>query len=74
MVVVQNHASVPGAPLFDKGSPGWELHETVRTRARDHYVEKTLPSAFAGTGLAEWLPAHGIDPLHGGGLYDPQLR
>ncbi|MHB8564778.1 MAG: cysteine hydrolase family protein, partial [Acidiferrobacteraceae bacterium] len=63
VIVVQNHAPVPGAPLFDQGSPGWELHETVRIRVRDHYMEKTLPSAFAGTGLAEWLNAHGIDTL-----------
>lgn len=62
VIVVQNHAPA-GSPLFAKGSRGWELHEVVRARPRDLYLEKTLPSAFAGTGLAQWLEAHGIDTL-----------
>ena len=61
-VVVQNHASA-GAPIFAKGSPGWQLHETVARRRRDHYIEKTLPSAFAGTDLADWIARTGIDTL-----------
>jgi len=62
VIVVQNHAPV-GAPLFAKGSRGWELHEVVRSRPRDLYLEKSLPSAFAGTDLAGWLEARGIDTL-----------
>lgn len=62
-VIVVQHDSAPGAPLFATGSPGWELHGTVASRPRDHYLRKTLPSAFAGTGLGEWLAAHGIDTL-----------
>jgi nicotinamidase-related amidase len=49
VVVVQNTAPA-GAPIFVKGTPGWELHPVVASRPRDHYVEKSLPSAFAGTG------------------------
>jgi nicotinamidase-related amidase len=62
VVVVQNSAPA-GAPLFDKGSHGWQLHEVVASRPHDCYVEKKLPSAFAGTGLADWIAGRGIDTL-----------
>ncbi|MDR3099996.1 MAG: cysteine hydrolase [Paraburkholderia sp.] len=62
VVVVQNFAPA-GAPIFARGSVGAELHSVVASRERDHYVEKALPSAFAGTDLAAWLSAHGIDTL-----------
>ena len=62
VVVVQNFAPAD-SPLFARGSVGAELHPVVASRARDHYVEKALPSAFAGTDLAAWLAAHGIDTL-----------
>jgi nicotinamidase-related amidase len=62
VVVVQNTAPA-GAPLFDKGTHGWDLHEVVASRPRDHYVEKSLPSAFAGTDLGAWIAERGIDTL-----------
>ena len=62
VVVVQQDA--PGeSPLFAKGSPGWQLHEVVAARPRDHHVHKTLPSAFPETGLAAWLAQRQIDTL-----------
>lgn len=62
VVVVQNFAPA-GAPIFARGSEGAQLHPVVASRERDHYVEKALPSAFAGTDLAQWLAARGIDTL-----------
>ncbi|GAB3238826.1 cysteine hydrolase family protein [Glycomyces halotolerans] len=62
-VVVVRHTAPPGSPAFDKGSPGWELHPEVATRPRDLLVEKTTPSAFAGTDLAEWLRERGVDTV-----------
>lgn len=62
VIVVQNFAPA-GAPIFARGSRGAELHEVVASRAHDHYVEKSLPSAFAGTDLADWLAAREIDTL-----------
>jgi nicotinamidase-related amidase len=59
VVVVQNKAP-RASPLFAEGSDGWKLHESVERRPRDHFVVKTLPSAFAGTDLREWLAQHGI--------------
>lgn len=62
VIVVQNSAPA-GSPVFAKGSAGWELHEAVTSRPYSHYIEKNLPSAFAGTDLAAWLAAHAIDTL-----------
>jgi nicotinamidase-related amidase len=62
VIVVQNRAP-ENAPLFAAGSPGWQLHPAVGDRARDHYLQKTLPSAFAETGLAQWLAERAIDTL-----------
>lgn len=62
IVVVQNTAPA-GAPIFDKGTSGWELHGVVARRAYEHYVEKTLPSCFAGTSLGDWLAGQEVDTL-----------
>lgn len=62
VIVVQNSAP-PAAPIFAKGSSGWQLHDIVASRLHDHYLEKMLPSAFAGTDLAAWLEANAIDTL-----------
>jgi nicotinamidase-related amidase len=62
-VIVVQQSSPADAPLFATGSRGWELHEVVAGRPRDHYLRKLLPSAFAGTDLGAWLTAHTIDTL-----------
>lgn len=62
VVVVQNFAPA-SSPLFARGSAAAELHPVVGSRAHDHYLEKSLPSAFTGTDLADWLAAQQIDTL-----------
>lgn len=62
-VIVAQQSSPADAPLFATGSRGWELHPVVAGRPREHYLRKTLPSAFAGTDLGEWLVAHAVDTL-----------
>lgn len=62
-VIVVQQSSPAEAPLFATGSHGWELNAVVASRPRDHYLRKTLPSAFAGTDLGEWLRVHAIDTL-----------
>lgn len=62
VIVVQNYAP-PGAAAFVRDSDGWQLHPVVAARPRDRYLEKSLPSAFAGTDLAGWLEANAIDTL-----------
>lgn len=62
VVIVQNVAPA-SAPLFARGTYGAELHPSVAGRPRALYVEKSLPSAFSGTGLTDWIAANGIDTL-----------
>jgi nicotinamidase-related amidase len=62
-VVVVQHSESAAAPVFAKGSPTWELHETVASRPRDHYIEKAWPSVYTGTDFAEWSEKNSIDTL-----------
>jgi nicotinamidase-related amidase len=62
VVVVQNFAPAD-SPLFARGSDGAELHPVVASREHDHYVEKSLPSAFAGTDLKAWLAERDVDTV-----------
>lgn len=62
VIVVQQFAPVQ-SPIFAEGSHGWELHEVVTSRSWQHKLNKKLPSAFAGTDLADWLKQHNIDTL-----------
>ncbi|MBX3604929.1 MAG: cysteine hydrolase [Piscinibacter sp.] len=62
VVVVQQDAP-EGSPIFAVGSAGWQLHPIVAERPHEHRIRKRLPSAFAGTDLADWLARHDIDTL-----------
>lgn len=62
-VVIVKQMAPETSPIFAKGSHGGELHPEIAGRARDHYVEKTLPSAFTGTDLEAWLRANAIDTI-----------
>jgi nicotinamidase-related amidase len=62
-VVVIKQMAPETSPIFAKGSHGGELHPEIARRPRDHYVEKTLPSAFTGTDLEAWLRANAIDTI-----------
>ncbi|RDI97455.1 cysteine hydrolase [Dyella solisilvae] len=62
VIVIQQH-SPADAPAFAEGSDGWLLHQEVARRHRDALFQKPLPSAFSGTGLADWLVAHDVDTV-----------
>ena len=62
IVVVQQMAPET-SPIFAKGSHGWELHPLVASLKPDLLVHKQLPSALAGTQLAQWLKNEEIDTL-----------
>lgn len=62
VVVVQQMAPA-SSPIFAEGSPGWQLHDEVARRPRSHFIQKSLPSVFTGTDLADWLQRHAIDTL-----------
>ena len=62
-VVVVKMVLPAGAPVFRPGTHGAEIHPEVARRPRDHYIEKSLPSAFAGTDLELWLRRNGIETV-----------
>lgn len=62
-VVLVQHVAPETSPIFARGSEGFDLHASVASRRRDLLVEKTLPSSFTGTGLAEWLTERGVDTV-----------
>ncbi len=57
------HRAPAGAPLFGEGSPGEAPLAGLAPAAGETVIYKRLPSAFAGTGLADVLAAKGIDTL-----------
>ncbi len=62
-VIVVQQTAPPDSPIFATGSSGWQLHPVVVARRRSHFVSKTLPSAFVGTDLREWLQENQIDTV-----------
>jgi len=62
-VVVIQQDSPAESQAFAIGSDGWRLHDEIGRRHREVLFHKPLPSAFSGTGLAEWLEQHGIDTV-----------
>ena len=62
-VVVVQHLTPPGAPVFARGSESAALHPEVARRPHDLLVEKCIASALTGTPLAAWLKERGIDTL-----------
>jgi len=62
-VVTVQHDAPAGSPVFAVGSPAWQLHPEVAARHADHHIHKQASSAFAGTGLAQWLKDKQIDTL-----------
>lgn len=62
-VIVVQHDTPEGAPVFARGSDTWQLHPDVASRTADHRIHKTMASAFKGTGLAQWLAERDINTL-----------
>lgn len=62
-VIVVQHDMPEGAPIFSRGTLGWQLHPEIAKRPADHHIIKSMASSFTGTDLAQWLSAKGIDTL-----------
>lgn len=62
-IIVVQHTLPESAPVFAKGSQGWALNDVVMHRVHDLCIEKTQPSAFIGTDLAEWLSLRAVDTI-----------
>lgn len=62
-VVIVQHLTPAGAPVFARGSDTAALHPEIARRPHDLLVEKSIASALTGTPLAAWLRERGIDTL-----------
>lgn len=64
-IVAVQHQAGAGAPIFDPATEGFALHPEVASRlgAETKTITKQYGSVFAGTGLADWLRAGGIDTV-----------
>lgn len=64
-VVVVQHEYPEGAPVFAAGSTGWALHPEIEKRLQASWKRATKDkgSVFAGTDVAEWLDASGVDTI-----------
>ena len=63
VVLVRHTETDETSGVFVKGTPAWELHESVSSRPHDVLVDKTLPGSFTGTDLEAWLREHDVDAL-----------
>ncbi|WP_040794277.1 isochorismatase family protein [Nocardia higoensis] len=64
-VAVVQHRSPEGAPVLAEGTRGWALRPEVAQRITPDtkHIHKVHGSVFAGTDLAEWLRARGVDTI-----------
>ncbi|RZU62800.1 isochorismatase family protein [Zhihengliuella halotolerans] len=64
-VVAVQHSMGAGAPVFDPEQPGFQLHPEVEARRTGAWksIVKGYGSVYAGTGLADWLRARGVDTV-----------
>jgi nicotinamidase-related amidase len=63
VVLVRHTETDESDGIFVRGTPAWELHESVSSRPHDLVVDKTLPGSFTGTDLEAWLTEHEVDEL-----------
>lgn len=64
-VVIVQHESPEGAPVFAKGSGTGQLHPEIAVHAEtaSKHVVKNYGSVFAATDLETWLRGEGIDTI-----------
>ena len=64
-VAVIQHSAGVGAPVFAPGTPEFELHPEIQSRATPAWksVVKQYGSVYAGTDVAEWLRKNDVDTV-----------
>ena len=62
-IVVQHTMLSKDLPIFQRGTPQWELHADIASRGSELVVEKNLPGSFTNTELETWLRKNGVDTL-----------
>jgi nicotinamidase-related amidase len=68
IVHIQHIATRPGATFFRPGTPGAEIHPSVRPEAGEAHVVKHFPNGFRETALLETLRAAGATKLTFAGM------
>ena len=63
VVLVRHSESDETGGIFVRGTPSWQLHESVASRPHEIVIDKTLPGSFTGTDLEPWLREHDVDSL-----------
>jgi nicotinamidase-related amidase len=63
LIHVQHISSRPGATFLEAGTPGIEIHESVKPAEGELIVRKHFPNSFRNTSLLEHLRAKNIDSL-----------
>jgi len=61
VVAVRHTEPDPSGGIFVEGTPAWQLHDAVASRAHDVVIDKKLPGSFTGTPLEPWLSERGVD-------------
>ncbi|HEX9227450.1 MAG TPA: isochorismatase family protein [Arthrobacter sp.] len=66
-IAAVQHSAGEGAPVFEPGTPEFELHPEIERRRTDTWkgVIKQYGSVYADTDLAGWLRQHDFDTLVG---------
>ena len=64
-VVVVQHETPQGSPVFAMDSESWSLHPEIEQRLNPSWkrVTKAKASVFAGTDVARWLAEHDVDTI-----------
>ena len=64
-VVVVTHTYPAGSPVFAENSDGWQLHPDLQARSHPGWkrVSKSVSSALAADGLAQWIRDNGVDTV-----------
>lgn len=64
-VVVVQHVTAEGAPVFDPTTTQFELHPEIEQRRTSSWtsITKQFGTVFAGTSLLEWTKDNGIDTM-----------
>jgi nicotinamidase-related amidase len=64
-IVMVQHESPEGAPVFAAGSAGWALHSEIEKRLETSWkrIRKNKGSVFSGTDVAQWLAGQGVDTI-----------
>jgi nicotinamidase-related amidase len=63
LIHVQHISSRPGAAFFIAGTPGIEIHESVKPAEGEFILQKHFPNSFRDTRLLEHLRTKNIDSL-----------